>query len=328
MKKVITFFSLSIGILISTSLQAKIWRVNNTGLAADFTTLQQAHDDALVLAGDTIHLEPSVSSYGSLNAYKRLIIIGPGYYLAQNFGLQANVTPALVDDIHLDPTSDATVITGITINNVFINASNVIFMRNRVINRVTLSTLGTTPTSNITIAQNSLGSYSIDHDFANSHGVSNVLITNNIMNSGIELNSFFSGIIENNFVTNNITVENFLVRNNIFISSGSITSTNGSVIYNISDCGSCLPVGNGNQNGATFSDIFVASGTSDGMYQLKSGSIATGSGQGGIDCGVFSGPNAYKLSGVPAVPAIYDLNVPINSTGDFLPIIISVRSNN
>jgi len=56
---------------------AKIWRVNNTAIPADFTTLQAAHDSSAVHAGDTLHLESSQTSYGNLTATKQLIIIGP-----------------------------------------------------------------------------------------------------------------------------------------------------------------------------------------------------------------------------------------------------------
>lgn len=48
---------------------AKIWRVNNTGVPADFTTAQLANDNASVANGDTIHIEPSGTSYGSLCLY-------------------------------------------------------------------------------------------------------------------------------------------------------------------------------------------------------------------------------------------------------------------
>jgi hypothetical protein len=51
----------------------KTWRVNNNpGISADFTTAQVAHDAAS--AGDTIHLEPSLTNYGGLNITKKLAV--------------------------------------------------------------------------------------------------------------------------------------------------------------------------------------------------------------------------------------------------------------
>ena len=55
---------------------AKIWRVNNTGVPADFTTAQAAINSVSVVNGDTIHLEASGASYGSMNITKQLVIIG------------------------------------------------------------------------------------------------------------------------------------------------------------------------------------------------------------------------------------------------------------
>ena len=56
MKKLNTL--IAIFILITTIVNAKIWRVNNnSGVIADYTTVQAAHNAAS--AGDTIHLEPS-----------------------------------------------------------------------------------------------------------------------------------------------------------------------------------------------------------------------------------------------------------------------------
>ena len=47
-------------------VHAKIWRVNNnTGVVADFTTFTAAVNSASVLSGDTIHIEPSATSYGA-----------------------------------------------------------------------------------------------------------------------------------------------------------------------------------------------------------------------------------------------------------------------
>ena len=61
---------------------AKIWRVNNnTGVVADFTTFAAAVSSASVLSGDTIHIEPSATSYGGATMSKRLVVIGIGYLL-------------------------------------------------------------------------------------------------------------------------------------------------------------------------------------------------------------------------------------------------------
>ena len=93
MKKL--FLVATVIVAMSVNLNAAIWRVNNiAGVNADFTTIQAAHNAAN--AGDTIYLEPSAGNYGNLTATKRLVIIGPGYFLAENEGLQANHTSSTI----------------------------------------------------------------------------------------------------------------------------------------------------------------------------------------------------------------------------------------
>ncbi len=45
--------------------------------------------------------------------------------------------------------------------------------------------------------------------------------------------------------------------------------------------------------------------STDGKWQLKTGSPAIGAGVSGVNCGVFGGVTPYVLSGVPNLPHIY-----------------------
>ena len=88
MRKQLFFAALACACLFSNNVFAKIWRVNNNaGINANFTTLQAAHDGAA--SGDTLYVEGSSQTYGSLTCSKKLCIIGPGYYLNENPGNQA-----------------------------------------------------------------------------------------------------------------------------------------------------------------------------------------------------------------------------------------------
>ena len=49
--------------------------------------------------------------------------------------------------------------------------------------------------------------------------------------------------------------------------------------------------------------VFKYTGSTDGRYKLKAGSPAIGYGVGGVDCGIYGGPEPYVLSGMPTVPA-------------------------
>ena len=88
---------------------------------------------------------------------------------------------------------------------------------------------------------------------------------------------------------------------------------------------------NGNLSNVNMADVFVCwpncpTYSADGRYQLKPGSVATGAGAGGIDCGIFDGNYPYVLSGIPTVPAIYYLQV--LPQGDFLNVSVKVKSHN
>jgi hypothetical protein len=67
--------------------------------------------------------------------------------------------------------------------------------------------------------------------------------------------------------------------------------------------------------------------STDGQWQLKTGSPAIGAGLSGEDCGIFGGNTPYHLSGLPATPSIYLLSSPAASNGPTLPVTISVKTN-
>ena len=95
------FFLLSVAATLTCSISfAKVWRVNNNGgVAANFTTAQAANDNASVLAGDTIHIEPSITSYGSLTCSKRLTWISTGAFLSIHPNEQFSPNVGFIDAI-------------------------------------------------------------------------------------------------------------------------------------------------------------------------------------------------------------------------------------
>ena len=128
MKKFLFFVAF---VTISVSCFAKIWRVNNnSGISADFTTLQAAHNGAA--SGDTIYLESSPTSYGALNSSKKLTIIGTGYMLDQNLNLQAFSLPSVVDAITFNTGSAGSFIEGVWTNGsaISIYVNDVVVRRN------------------------------------------------------------------------------------------------------------------------------------------------------------------------------------------------------
>ena len=92
--------------------------------------------------------------------------------------------------------------------------------------------------------------------------------------------------------------------------------------------------GPGNVGNVNMADVFVgfsnpAGYSTDGAWELKPEGPAIGAGEGGIDCGLFGGPLPYVLSGLPAIPRIYEAIVPTaGSTFTGLPVIIKAKSQN
>jgi hypothetical protein len=87
-------------LLHSIASFGKIWIVDsNAGSTAkDFTNLQSAHDGAT--AGDTLYLVGSPVNYitTKVTITKRLVIIGPGYFLNENPDTQTNVASAFLNN--------------------------------------------------------------------------------------------------------------------------------------------------------------------------------------------------------------------------------------
>lgn len=324
MKKL--YASLLTGLLLAAATLATeaqtIRRVNNSGVTGTniYATAQLAHDAAA--AGDVIQLEPSANSYGSLSLSKNVTVVGPGYFLGLNTGLQANPTPATLDQVVFNTGSTGASVSGVTVSShIYIGASGVSVQRNYLPGSYIYVGYGTT-TSNLNIRQNyTSGLYNYNA------GANNVLVTNNIIIGAIQLGSTTNGEFVNNVVLNNTNIDNFNVRNNYF--AGAFQPNNNLYSYNIS-AQAGFTTANNNQNNVPQASVFTLSpGTTqfDAWYQLKAGTNpARGTGQNGADIGAFGGNTPYKLSGLPAIPSIYQFNQSLS--GNTLNVNLSTRSNN
>ncbi|MFO7923195.1 MAG: hypothetical protein R6U58_05845, partial [Bacteroidales bacterium] len=78
--------SFTVAMFFNVAVNAAVWRISNiSGADADFTSIQDAIDSHLVdFSGDTLYIEPSSVSYGSVTLNKSLVIIGNGYFLDEN----------------------------------------------------------------------------------------------------------------------------------------------------------------------------------------------------------------------------------------------------
>lgn len=339
---------LGVAATIFSSLSfAAIRRVGFFGPAVagvDYPNFQAAHDASA--AGDTIMMQPG-SSFESATMTQKLVVIGPGYFLNQNAGLQANT-------LSMDSTNGNLVITNATANgSTFIgctfpsiscnntNIENLSFLHCLFIqiHSANQAMLILANVNNLLFQQcvfkgSGLNSYGtctnmsfvnclfLPSNFENftTYGVS---MTNNNANSGLFQNCVWSlGYIYFNLF--GTWVVNNTIANTVVINGSGIT------YQNCICTGTLFPAGNGNKQNQIWENIFTLTGSTDGQYTLKAGSPAIAAGIGGTNCGIFGSTTPYRLSGIPSVPTIYAITSPQGSTPtvNTVQINLSTRSNN
>ena len=292
-------------------------RVNNDPAAdADYTTIQAANDDAL--PGDTIYVEGSPANYNGANIDKKLIIIGPGYFLADNDSTQANVLDAeIAGTLDFMTGSKGSKVSGLIISSLYIRVDEI------VASRCNIYQIGFWDDSNNTlITQNFIGNQIVVYQ----GNLTNSIISNNIIGSGISAgNTSYPLQITNNVIKGSsgppVNVYYSTISNNIFISStNKLQENTGNTIINnlFAYAGTNA---NGNKYSITMTTVFVDfNGTlgysEDERYKLKAGSPAIGAGISGVDCGAFGGVAPYVLSGIPPFPHIYEATIPGTAYSD------------
>lgn len=314
-----------------TAAHATIWRVNNQ-LEADksqgiFNQLNEVQEDVDVLPGDTIHLEGSPTFYNDFNCSKKLVIIGPGYFITENPESQSRPESARLSTITFNEGSEGSLISGIVFNRYpssgpYLNVNNITIQRCFIAGDVKLSEI-----SGARIVENySTGNISGRYT---STVFSDIIVRNNIF-AGDNFNTrdgAFS-ICENNIFTgNSIIISASSFRNNI-LTDGSATAqiTSGNILNNLAANGQ-FGTQNGNQN-VNIESVFMGEGSTDGKWQLSASSPAKGAGVDGIDAGAFGGDAPYVLSGIPSIPIIHYLRV--SDSGNLengIQIQIKVKAN-
>lgn len=323
-------------------LQAKIFRIGYLGIpvtGVDFANLSTTVINAAA-AGDTIQIyQNNANTSNTTVINKKLVFLGFGFLLDKNPGLQATPLADYSISLYFIPGSEGSVIQGLNLANIYIGVSNVTVSRCRITNHMLLAYNGQTgqspPVSNINVFGNYFNVGLTDQGEAN-----NVLISNNIFLNPVTLDNS-SGLFLNNItLIYTLTLNSFIIKNNI-ISGQCISSSGSTYSNNLFSVTSCPAVtGPGNQFGVNMSNVFAnwnnGSITADNQLALKAGSPAIGAGidvnGNPTDAGVFGGGSsgfAYKLSGIPPIPAIYQLTAP-SQTANNNPytITVSVRSNN
>jgi hypothetical protein len=191
--------------------------------------------------------------------------------------------------------------------------------------------------SNCIIVQNYIGGPTQGQGIFVSAGYSGITISNNyILNHNFGGGASFYALngpasvmeVSNNVFAGGINISNSTIQNNIFTTNNSFLASS-SVVRNNLHVFNSLPGGSGNVNNVPAGTLFVGPGSTDGQFKPSVGSPAIGAGFGGVDCGLFGGPEPYVLSGIPPIPTIYSLTAPaVGEKNTGLPVQIKIKSNN
>lgn len=352
---------LIITITIAQSSQAKIWRLNNNGnnpvpaITADFSgTLQAAHDNVLVMSGDTIHVEQSPTTYGPCIFTKRLVVIGPGYFINLNPQTQANTSyAATVGDLTFyNALSASSQVFGLTVGTVNMGVNNLLISRCNIVGIIFIGNTNASNISGMAVRQcYHSGASNFLASIRNNTGaglVTNMEFTNNIFAYSLALFQYpaildnrVSGLFKNNVVYGYyaLNMQNFYLLNNLqYSSTGSVNTFANCIVENnvgnvaghfVSPTGSNNTINPGNITATLAQMAFVGGASTDGFYRLGAGSLAIGAGKDGVDAGAYAGDYPYKLSGIAPVPNIYALTIaPISAGASTISVTISAKGNN
>ncbi len=334
-----------------TSIEAKVWRVNNRpGFNANFSSLSTAISNSSVLAGDTLYVEGSPNSYGSITLSKRLVILGAGYFLNDNDSTQAFAYPSKLDNFTVSSGAQGSFISGVYItlssysNTVSINTDNITFSRCYIENTYSSSS-GYAIYFNSNVKNTTIENCFIYRTYNSSYAIylygnnDNINISNNIIKCGTKTSSgtaiYMPTSCINTYITNNVIIGNLYayssyVVNNIQI-NGSLYNDQinfYSIFYNNIGQSTQFGTNDGNQSNINMATVFTygpGNENIDNHYQLLAGSPAIAAGYTGEDCGAFGGNKPYKLSGLPAIPAIFDAVMPAPAT--WYPTNTSINVN-
>lgn len=350
--------------LITESANAKIWRVNNSatgiygenmGGTATFPVYKQlaaANSANIVMAGDTIHLEGSNRIYEAAVITKKLIIIGPGYFLTENTNTSSNSLQAEIEYITFDDisssTSSGSQLIGVYVGGgpygTIIKVSNILIKRCRLDSYISLEY----NISDISIIQNYFTEGAgIPVIAPSAYGFpSHVIINNNIIKRLLTLpgnpnytveeckNNVFAGPAGTPAIQMYVGYfqNNILVNQNatVILNGVSGPSSNPNISYNISSLASTQFGTAYNNIETNMANLFMnLSSTTDAGYQLKPNVPGTGNGSDGTDRGAFGGlspANHYTLSGLPPIPVIYEIITSGVAGPAGLPVTIKART--
>jgi hypothetical protein len=307
---------------------------NMDGFPANFKSLQEAINSPAVAAGDILLVQGSAANYGDIEVNKKVIIMGPGYFLGENPETQTNLMSAKVNSIHFVPGSEGSVMQGMEVTGTSVTETFYHYCGGFIGNNYS-----------VLIDANAIGIISNRlHQALVIKSALSGLVSRNYLNYFFLIDTTTHLSISNNIISGDFTAKNSSVSNNIINAVGYIELSNCSVNGNIfPGVGAPICGSNSNYSNNVFSfnpfgedvgsnivdvpqnDIFVSSTgqSSDGRYKLKPNSPAAIK-----NVGPFVGPSPYRLSGISLHPNIFSVTMPQTATnGGGLKVEVKVRAN-
>lgn len=258
---------------------ANILRVNNVDSSAPYSTINAAVTAAA--DGDTIIVDGTSVDYDAAKLTKRLVLIGPGYWLRENGIATESAHAATINEINVQ--AEGCVITGMYVTGaVVINGAKTIVNRCRVNGNISIES----DINNCVIHQNLLGG-EVGSGYGKSfyHQITNNIFGNvkcsGVRESYIAYNTSYTHWGESFWNSANCKIEK-----NIFYTSD----------VNVGD-------GNTIQDNYVVGEAYQDIKTDKDVRDTKLPSEADG-------YGAFAGNDPYRISGIPAGPMIEELTIP------------------
>ncbi|MBR1667080.1 MAG: right-handed parallel beta-helix repeat-containing protein [Bacteroidaceae bacterium] len=278
-------------VLVATSItmaaQAKILRVSNVpGSSAPYKGIYAAIHAAE--EGDTIMVDASSTTYDNVTIDKRVVLLGPGYWLQENGIIQEGGETASAS---IWVGAKGVIIKGMTLTGLTIQGDQTVISRCRVLNGITID-----HANNCIIHQNYcmyVASYSLTDPKTSNHQITNNIMTGNTT-------GFYMGNFTNTLFAYNTCIGTEKPR--MMGSDGSGKVLDCTIEHNVFIELPSIDMSN-SMNNNTVPQIwpYKASMTDKEVQKALSN----------LTDGAFAGDDPYVLSGVPAGPVVQDLIVPV-----------------
>jgi len=334
-----------------------LWGDNFGGTAGYpvFKQVDQAVAFGIVNDGDTIHVEGSTITYAATTITKNLVVIGAGYLLTDNPKTSNNVLETKIARISFNAGSENSQVIGMDVvyagsgldREVYVNVNGITVKRCRIEGGIEFGY----PLADVYILENFFPNIVNSNAIVpNSSGLfvppTDIIFNNNICQKTLTWgtpianpttmwpilqcnNNVFDG--PDNLATPNLAFSTSEFKNNILMPTNAkvnIAASAGVIAYNIGTLSTQFGTTDNNLVVPAITTLFVTSTSTDGAYQIAAASQANDTGSDGTDRGAFGGTAAisrYTLSGLAAIPVIYQITTP-GATSTSLPVTISART--